>query len=141
MSMQAGGKIGRPSLYDPAFCEVAIKAGDAGKSLAWIAAEIGVDRVTLWRWTDDHEGFCNAITRAKLLSQRWWEDAGQKGMIAPGFNASVWSRSMAARFPDDWREVKGTEHSGPNGGAIQTTTKMLPADVVEKIERESDGAY
>jgi hypothetical protein len=51
-------------------------------------------------------------------SQLWWEDAGQNGMTADKFNASVWSRSMAARFPDDWREVKGTELSGKDGSPI-----------------------
>ena len=34
----------------------------------------------------------------------WWEDAGQDGMVGEKFNGQVWGRSMAARFPDEWRE-------------------------------------
>ena len=39
---------------------------------------------------------------------------------ASEFQGNVWSRSMAARFPDDWREVKGTELTGKDGAPIQT---------------------
>jgi len=37
-------------------------------------------------------------------SQLWWEDAGQNGMMDKSIDASIYSRSMAARFPADWRE-------------------------------------
>ena len=115
---------GRPSLYDPAHCDTAIEAGRAGKSLAWIAAELGVCKQTLHNWSNEYPEFLDALTRAKLLSQRWWEDTGQANMTAPGFNGSVWSRSMAARFPDDWREVKGSEISGPNGAPVATVSRI-----------------
>lgn len=109
---------GRPTDYDPAFCDAVIEHGRSGKSLTWIATELGVVRQTLHNWMAAHPEFLDAMTRAKDLAQRWWEDAGQDGLSQSGFNASVWSRSMAARFPDDWREVKGTELSGPGGSPI-----------------------
>jgi hypothetical protein len=109
---------GRPTDYDPSYCEDVITYGRIGKSLTWIATEIGVTRQTLHNWKDAHPEFLDALTRAKDLSQRWWEDKGQEGMEQQGFNASVWSRSMAARFPDDWREIKGAEISGPGGSPI-----------------------
>jgi hypothetical protein len=37
----------------------------------------------------------------------------------PGFNSSVWSRSMAARFPEEWRESSKTELTGAGGGPVQ----------------------
>lgn len=58
------------------------------------------------------------MDRAGLLAQLWWEDSGQEGMAKPGFNAAIWSRSMAARFPDEWREKTAHEHAGPNGQPI-----------------------
>ncbi|MEQ1718668.1 MAG: hypothetical protein ABL907_22225 [Hyphomicrobium sp.] len=102
---------GRPTKYDPSFCDVVIEAGRAGKSLAWMAATLGVRRETIWDWDNNIPEFSNALAQAKLLSQLWWEDAGQNGMETQGFSASIWSRSMAARFPEDWRvksEVKVT---------------------------------
>ena len=41
------------------------------------------------------------------------------GATSDTFNASVWSRSMAARFPEDWRENKGVEVTGANGGPVE----------------------
>lgn len=117
--------MARPSDYDPSFCDTVIEAGKLGKSITWIATELGVIRQTIYNWMEAHPEFLDAMTRAKDFSQRWWEDKGQEGMEKQGFNASVWSRSMAARFPDDWREVKGSEISGPNG-------QPIPVGVVER---------
>lgn len=89
-----------------------IEYGKLGKSVAWIAAELEVSKDSIYEWAKVHPEFSDAFTRARLESQRWWEDAGQDGMKAPGFNASIWSRSMAARFPEDWRESKQVELSG-----------------------------
>ena len=93
--------VGRPSKYDPSFCERVIELGRLGKSRAYIASEINVSRETLDEWERDYPEFSDAMDEAMRHSQRWWEQAGQDGLTAgPGsFNAAVWSRSMAARFP------------------------------------------
>lgn len=123
------GKGMRPTEYDPSYCDLVIEHGRTGKSLTWIATELGVVRQTLHNWMKQHPQFMDAMTRAKELSQRWWEDKGQQGMEQQGFNASVWSRSMAARFPDDWREVKGTELTGKDGGPVaHSVTKAVDMD-------------
>lgn len=96
---------GRPTDYDPTYCESVLAWGAAGKSKAWMASEIGVAKSTLQLWEKVHPEFSAALSRAMTLSQRWWEDAGQTGMTADKFNNGVWVRSMAARFPEDWRET------------------------------------
>ena len=115
--------VGRPTDYRPEHCDAVIEYGKLGKSLAWMSAELGVARSTLQLWEKEIPEFSVAMTQARAYSQAWWEDAGQNNMLlAPGvgtFNGSVWSRSMAARFPEDWRENKGVELSGPNGGPVQ----------------------
>lgn len=122
---------GRPSTYDPAYCEDVVTYGKAGKSVAWIATELDVCKQTLFNWMDAHPEFLDAMTRAKLWAQRWWEDKGQDGMEQQGFNASVWSRSMAARFPDDWREVKGTELTGKDGGPVTVKAEKAEWTVID----------
>lgn len=52
------------------------------------------------------------MERAAVLSQQWWEDEGQVSLDKQGYQSSMWSRSMAARFPDDWRESKDVALSG-----------------------------
>lgn len=108
--------MGRPSVYTPELCEAVIELGKQGKSLVQMAAALDITKQTLLVWEKDRPDFSDAMTRARAYSQAWWEDAGQNNMLlGPGqgtFNASVWSRSMAARFPEDWRENKGVELSG-----------------------------
>ena len=71
---------GRPTAYDPAYCDDVIEYGRAGKSLTWIATELGVVKQTIHNWMAEHPEFLDAMTRAKELSQRWWEDKGQEGV-------------------------------------------------------------
>lgn len=132
---------GRPSEYDPAFCDRVIALGREGKSKAAMAADIGVSRQTIDTWAKTHAEFLDAITHALLLSQVWWENAGQKGLTADKFNASVWSRSMAARFPEDWRENNRHEHTGRDGGPIQHVdlSKVSDADL-DRLEAILGGA-
>lgn len=115
-----GYVFGRPTKYRPEMCEQVIAWGSEGKSRTWIAASLGIDRKTIDRWAEDHQDFCLALARAKALEQMWWEDAGQRGMNLQGFGQSIWSRSMAARFPDEWREASKQEISGPGG------TQLVP---------------
>lgn len=110
----------RPSLYDPSYCEKVIELGERGASVVEMAYEIGVCRATLEaNWPAAHPEFLEAFTHARLASQVWWERKGRDNLETGGFQSSMWSRSMAARFPDDWREVKGHEHSGPNGKPME----------------------
>jgi hypothetical protein len=102
---------GRPTDYKPEYCDLVLQWGRDGKSKAWMAAELDVTRQTLENWEKAHPEFLDAITRAMLKSQQWWEDKGQTGITLQGFGASVWSRSMAARFPDDWREKTETKQT------------------------------
>ena len=116
---------GRCAIYDPAkHPAAAIEHGRDGKSMVWIASAFGVSRQTVQAWIAKHPEFAEAMELARTHAQAKWEDAGQTGMNVPGFGGSVWSRSMAARFPDDWREVKGAEISGPGGGPIETVTRI-----------------
>ena len=119
---------GRPTLYRPEYCEKVIELGKQGCSVVEMAAELGVEhRSTIEsEWPEAHPEFSEAFTRAKLLSQAWWEKTGRVGMIEkPGgvkLNTGVWSRSMAARFPADWRENSKLEHTGKDGGPIEAET-------------------
>lgn len=116
---------GRPTSYDPSYCDLVIEMGKRGYSKVQIAAELGIAKSTLPVWEQANPEFSDALTRAMTFSQSWWEQKGQDCLIMPGgmsFQSSVWSRSMAARFPDDWREKTATELSGPNGSAIKSDT-------------------
>lgn len=104
---------GRPSAYWPEHCETVIKLGKQGFSVVEMCAHIGVSRSTLeTNWPAAHPEFLEAFNRAKELSQAWWETQGRTNLTADKFQANLYGRSMAARFPHDWRESKQVEHKG-----------------------------
>lgn len=112
---QPKAKMGRPTKYDPAYCEMVVEWGRQGKSREWIGATLMVLPETMTEWAKAHPDFSDAITLAKHLELKWWEDAGQDNMTATGFSASAWSRSMAARFPTKWREKTQVDHGISDG--------------------------
>jgi transposase-like protein len=114
--------VGRPSLYDFAYCERVIELGRLGKSVEQIAANLGFSLRVLYDWRDKHEEFLHALEYAKELEQAWWEEQAHLYMLevkdGPKLNASLWSRSMAARFPKKYRESVKTEVTGADGAPL-----------------------
>lgn len=114
--------VGRPSLYDPAYIDQVIELGKIGKSTEAIGATLGVGTATLYRWRDEFPEFREALDTAKEYELLWWEDIAQTHMIenreSDKINASIWSRSMAARFPKKYRESTKTEITGADGAPL-----------------------
>jgi len=116
--------VGRPSQYDPVYCERVIELGKLGKSVEQIAAQIGVGTKTMYNWRDEFPEFLHALDIAKELELDWWENIAQNMMIeskeGDKLNSSIWSRSMAARFPKKYRESTKTEITGADGAPLVT---------------------
>ena len=114
--------VGRPSKYDPKFCDEVIALGKIGKSVEAIGAILGVGTKTLYNWRDQHEDFLHALDMAKEFELQWWEDIAQTHMIenkeSDKINATIWSRSMAARFPKKYREQVKQEITGADGAPL-----------------------
>lgn len=121
---------GRPTKYDPAFCETVIAAGDDGATLAEMAELLDIDRSTLNDWREKYPEFSRAIKRGLQKAQVWWERNGKLATFGgvEGFNATSYIFQMKNRFPDDWRDKQEREHSGPNGGPIKTETRNASLD-------------
>lgn len=126
--------MARPTDYRPEYCDQVIAWGEEGKSVTWMAAKLDVSRECVYEWARVHPEFSDALTRARAKAQAMWEDMGQDGIKSPMFNGSVWAKSMAARFPEDWRENKGVELTGAGGGPVQTamTIEFVDAGSVPK---------
>ena len=114
--------VGRPTLYDPAYCDKVVELGRIGKSVEQIAAMLNVSLRTMYSWRDAHEEFLHALDDAKTYEQAWWEEQAAAYMVenkeSDRLNASLWSRSMAARFPKKYRESTKTEITGADGAPL-----------------------
>lgn len=93
---------GRPTDYRSHYCQTVIELGKDGWSKAQIANHLDVSRNTLDIWAAAHDEFLSALTRARDASMAWWEQRAQEGLTNREFNANLWSRSMAGRFPGDY---------------------------------------
>jgi len=122
MTEQVKRPVGRPSLYDTAYCEKVIELGKLGKSTEAIGAMLDVGTATIYRWRDEHPEFREALELAKEHELLWWETIAQSYMIeskdTERINATIWSRSMAARFPKKYRESTKTEITGADGAPL-----------------------
>ena len=111
--------VGRPSLYDPAYCEQVIELGKLGKSVEQIASHLGMSLRVFYDWKEKYPEFLQALDDAKQYEQYWWEEQAQAYLIenkdSDKINTSLWSRSMAARFPKKYRESTKTEITGADG--------------------------
>jgi transposase len=116
--------VGRPTLYDPKYCEEVVTLGRIGKSVEQIASNLNVSLRTMYLWRDTHEEFMHALDDAKTYEQAWWEEQASAYMVenkeSDRLNATLWSRSMAARFPKKYRESTKTEITGADGAPFLT---------------------
>ena len=132
-------RMGRPTTYLPEHCELIVKLAKEGQGVVGWAVAIGVDRITLLNWRDNIPDFSTAFHLAKAHEQQWWEEKGRKSLGEKTFQASVWHKSMAARFRHDYTER--TEVTGAGGGAVKVDAQRtidvsgMDADQLEDFRR------
>jgi len=59
------GRGGRPTVYRSEFAEIAKQRCERGATDADVAAELKIDRATLYRWRHTHPEFCDALKAGK----------------------------------------------------------------------------
>lgn len=124
--------VGRPTDYDPIYCEKVIELGKLGKSFEQMCGLMNVGYTTMRRWRDAHEEFRLALEDAHALSQNWWEDMAQSYMVeakdGERLNTGLWSRSMAARFPKNYSDRIKQEITGAGGAPLITNVEITLVD-------------
>lgn len=112
--------MGRPTDYDPAYCDKVIELGREGASKAEMAHALGCTRKTMDAWAEVHPEFLYSVKTAIEAAQGWWESEGRKATFggSPGFNATSFIFNMKNRFSADWRDKHDHELTGPDGGPI-----------------------
>jgi hypothetical protein len=137
-----GPKPGDPAntAYRPEMCELIIGWGREGKSRTWMCAELDITRETLAQWEKLHPQLTDALTRARVLSQRWWEDAAQENLKHPTFKDGLWRANMASRFRDEWTETKNVNQTNEDGPARAKATAEDRSRTLELLGRLGLGA-
>jgi transposase len=105
---------GRPTKYDPAFCDAVVEHCKTGASLTSFAASIDVARSTINQWAEQNAEFSEAVKRAKAHCAAWWEQNARNAAMGANKDANptlciFGLKNMAA---EDWRDKQEMEHSG-----------------------------
>lgn len=128
---------GRPTDYDPEFCQVAATLCANGATDEEIADHFEVSVRTLYRWKNSHPEFCQALKAGKELADDRVERSlymkaigfrqkAVKIFMPAGADKPVYAEYMehfapdtqAAQFwlknrrPEQWRDKQQVEHSG-----------------------------
>lgn len=108
---------GRPTDYDPSYCEKLIAHMTMGLSFESFAATINTHRATLYDWVQKFPEFDDAKKKGIEKSLLWHEAHGNKS-IAGGnknFNSTAWIFAMKNKF----RWADRVVHEGDEDKPIQ----------------------
>lgn len=114
--------VGRPSSYDPKFCDEIEQFMRAGFSMTAFAGHIGVARATLNNWMAEHPEFLEAVSRGKSARLLHWEEAAirvAKRGGGPG-TATIIMFGLKNMAPEEYSDTQKHEHTGKDGGPIKT---------------------
>ena len=108
---------GRPSAYDPRYCDLVIEEMSKGFSLSAFAGLIGVSRPTLNNWMGQHLEFFEAVSRAKAARLLLWEKKALEIAEKGGGQGSATMVIFALKNMggEEWREKHQVQHSGAVG--------------------------
>ena len=102
---------GRPTKYEPEFCERVIEFMSKGYSKEACAGELEITKDTLYQWEKAHPDFSDSLKAGLELSRKFWEKTAienivynQKGKKA---DAVLWIFNMKNRF--GWTDKKEIE--------------------------------
>lgn len=102
---------GRPTKYDPAYCDGVIAAGRMGFSLTAYAGSIEVDRDSITEWRKVHPDFDRACRIAKAVRAHFLEGGMmERDIPAPAMNARKFALVNCAE--EDWRSESTIKHVG-----------------------------
>jgi hypothetical protein len=111
---------GRPSKYSEAYCNEVIEFLGLGHSVTAFAGHIGVARSTVFKWADEIPEFSDALKVGQAKATACWEGVLLKVAKEGGGNATAAIFGLKNRASEDWTDKVVNEHTGANGGPIET---------------------
>ena len=124
--------VGRPSEYDPAFCEVVIEQMGLGFSKEAVAGYLGISKDTLYKWAAKHKEFADAISIGETKSQLLWEktlvDYRVHTKNGSQINSQVFNLNMKNRFGWTDKQETKTEEVNPKKKTFAFTLENKPSE-------------
>lgn len=106
---------GRPTDYDPAYCDRVIEFLRDGYSVAAFAGHIGKAASTVELWRKVHPEFSEAVKIGQAGAVLWWENRARAVARGEDGNPTAVIFGLKNRAPDQWRDKTEQEVSGQLG--------------------------
>lgn len=123
---------GRPSKYSSAYCNEVIECLGQGHSVTAFAGQIGVARSTVFKWAEEIPEFSDALKVGQAKAVAFWEKILVEVAKSGKGNATAVIFGLKNRAGDDWADKVVNEHSGPDGGPIQSVD-VTPVEAGRRI--------
>jgi hypothetical protein len=96
--------VGRPTKYEPRYCEEIIQEMSKGMSKEGFAGKISISKQTLYSWMDKHSEFMDAVKVGEMKSLLFWESIGRSAIFGQitNFNTTCFMFHVKNRF--GWKE-------------------------------------
>lgn len=139
-------KIGRPTKYNPAYCDDIVERMSQGFSLSAYCDYAQINRSTINEWVEKHPAFSQAVERGKNARLHFWEQLGLEVAKTggEGSQATMIIFGLKNMGSDEWKEK--IEHSGTitlaslvesSMRSIETRNAELPAGNSETIDAQA----
>ena len=104
---------GRPTVYDPTFCEQVIELGKQGKSTyAHFAAAFQTSKSTITQWEAQRAEFANALNRARAYAEAWWADKYSDKALTDGKSLAQGYACFDMKNRFGWTDQRDVHMSG-----------------------------
>jgi len=143
------GPGGRPSVYDPAFCDMVVEHMAEGRSLTSFAGKISVEPRTVERWaseTDDNSKpeFCRAVKIGRAKAVEWWESRAREAAAGESKgNPAVIIFGLKNRAKEEWSDkitlANDPERPLTDAGTDQTDRAKALAQVLLPMLAKAKG--
>lgn len=128
--------IYKSSKFNPKFCDMLVQHMSEGYSYTSFAGVVGVTRMTLNNWRNNHPDFREAFNIGMEKGRYFWEKLGMD--LVTGLSkgsARAWEINMFNRFREDWK-LK-THDTNNDGKPIEIKLKYdIPSPLEKNISKE-----
>jgi len=116
---------GRPTGYRPEYCQMVIEHMRQGHSLTSFAGSIEVSKDAVYDWIRTHAEFSHAVARARSCRVTALEAKLLRSKKGAETTAAIFALKNAA--PEEWRDVRHTEHNHTLAKVERLTRDQLNA--------------
>jgi len=92
------------SKYLPKMCDTVIELGKTGASQKIMFSALGISKSTAENWKKNKPEFAEAMDRAVVESQAWWEREALANLNNRTYNTRLFEIATRAQFPQDYKE-------------------------------------